>query len=131
MVEVMDAITPVAVANSRSRSVMPWRAAIHLKSVYTAQTWPASSWLTSRRTGQSSAASGLAGERRLVDLGEVHDALRRDVGLDARDRLRHRIGAPDAHDAVALGERRRREQQGEGKRCNASNKHFDLLYEGG
>ena len=56
----MDAITPVAVANSWSRSVMPWRAAIHLKSVYIAQTWPFSSWLTSSRTGQSRPASGLA-----------------------------------------------------------------------
>ena len=39
---------------------MPWRAAIHLKSVYTAQTTPASSCVTSSRTGQSSPASALA-----------------------------------------------------------------------
>src|SRR5262249_3991164 len=57
--EVMDAITVDAFWNASSRSVMWWRRAIHSKSVYTAHTSPFWSWVTSRRTGQSSPALGL------------------------------------------------------------------------
>src|SRR6185295_17608186 len=58
MAEVIEPTTLVAIANCAARSVMLWRRAIHSKSVHTAHTSPLSSWVNSRRTGQSSPALG-------------------------------------------------------------------------
>lgn len=51
-----------------------------------------------RRRAQCDA--GVGGELRLVDRHEEHDALRGDVGLEARDRLVERVGALDLDQAV-------------------------------
>src|SRR5215470_9747381 len=49
--------------------------------------------------------SGLGGELRLIDFAEEPDALVGNVLFQPLDRLTDRVGAPDPHDAVVVGER--------------------------
>ena len=54
----IDVTTEEAILNCASRSLIPWRWAIQVKSVYAVQTSPFSFSNTSNRTGQSSPAFG-------------------------------------------------------------------------